>query len=154
MSQPTAQTKAVFGVRDSHVSATQANGAPARAKAVKARVRTGTEVPRADVARRGKSATFLPCDIEEGRAALPDLSQAPDLTVSDSPVVIHQDLRPGLLAALSGRFRATDRAIRFDRWPRADLLPERAETYSDPDRPLLRRGWRASAMPSLSMERR
>jgi hypothetical protein len=82
MSQPTAQTKAVFCVRDSHVAATQACCAPARANAVKARVRTGTEVPR------------------------------------------------------------------------ADLLPEPAETCSDPDRPLLRRGWRASAMPSLKMERR
>jgi hypothetical protein len=82
MSQPTAQTKAVFGASARDLAASQAYGAPVRANAVEARGRTGTEVPH------------------------------------------------------------------------ADLLPEPAETYSDPDRPFLRRGWRASAMPSLKMERR
>jgi hypothetical protein len=126
----------------------------ARANGVEAQLRIGPEVTHADLACCSDAPTFILCDIEGGEATLLDPVLAPGLADADMLVEVHEGMRPGLLSALSDRFKPTHRITRIDRSLRADLLPAWAERLSDLDRLLLLWEWRATPTPWLWMERR
>ncbi len=126
----------------------------ARANGVGGRVQIGAQVTHADFALCAQAGTFILCDIEGAEGDLLDPSRAPGLEEADVLVEVHESMRPGLLAALRGRFEATHRITRIDRTLRPDLLPAWAEGLSDLDRLLLLWEWRSTPTPWLWMERR
>jgi hypothetical protein len=89
------------------------------------------------------------CDIEGAEGALLDPAAAPGLVHADILVEVHEGMRPGLVALLTGRFTATHRITRLDRTC-ALTAAARAES-SDLDR-LCFVEWRAAPTP-LWMER-
>lgn len=126
----------------------------AGANGVSDRVRVGPEVGHADLALCASAPTFVLCDIEGAEGALLDPVHAPALAEADLLVEVHEGMQPGLLAALTERFRPSHRITRIDRTLRPDLLPDWAERLSDLDRLLLMWEWRAAPTPWLWMERR
>jgi Methyltransferase small domain len=126
----------------------------ARVNGVASRVVIGGEVTHADLAICADAPTFVLCDIEGAEGQLLDPALAPALTLADILVEVHEGMRPGLLALLEARFKATHRVTRIDRALRPDLLPDWADRLSDLDRLLLLWEWRAVPTPWLWMERR
>lgn len=139
--------------RDSDPAARMLCADLARANGVEDRVSIGPEVAHTDFDLCEAGPTFILCDIEGAEDALLDPARAPALKQADILVEVHEGLRPGLVASLTGRFAPTHRVSRIDRLLRPDLLPDWAESLSDLDRLLLLWEWRASPTPWLWMER-
>lgn len=125
----------------------------ARVNGVSSRVLIGPEVTHADLALCANARTFVLCDIEGAEGLLLDPDKAHALAEADILVEVHEGMRPGLLALLTGRFQRTHRITRINRTLCPDLLPDWAETLSDLDRLLLLWEWRATPTPWLWMER-
>ena len=143
---------ALVHARDTDARARALCASLAQANGVGDRLRIGGEVAHADFALCEAAPTFLLCDIEGAEAELLDPRLAPALTCADILVEVHEGMRPGLVAALTGRFTASHRVTRIDRLLRPDLLPDWSETLSDLDRLLLLWEWRATPTPWLWME--
>jgi hypothetical protein len=122
------------------------------ANGVADRVQVGGLWSHADFALCAEGPSVVICDIEGAEGELLDPIAAPHLASADILVEVHEGMRPGLLATLTGRFETTHRITRLDRTLRPDRLPGWTETLSDLDRLLFLWEWRASPTPWLWME--
>ena len=140
--------------RDVDPKAREACAAMAAANGLSERVEIGGAFTHADFAICAGQRTVVVCDIEGAEGALLDAEAAPDLRHAVILVEVHEGMRPGLLAQLTGRFSPTHEVLRIDRRLDDSGMPDWTQELGDLDRLLLMWEWRSTPTPWLWMRRR
>jgi len=118
------------------------------------RVQVGGILTHADLGVCAAQPTFIFCDIEAAEGELLDPAAAPALTRADILVEVHEGMKPGLMALLTGRFADSHQITRIDRKLDDAALPAMAHDWSDLDRLLALWEWRAGPTPWLWLQTR